>query len=71
MPGTGSPSLPKIFSSGSRSPLHVTRPFSVIPQPAETTQPSRARASRTSARGMGAPAAMNSRSERRSRRASA
>ena len=53
IPGSGAPSLPNTFSSGSRSPLQVARPFSVMPQPAEMAQPSRARASRTSGRGIG------------------
>lgn len=66
MPRTGWPSVVKTLSSGSSRPLQVTRPFSVIPQPGEMAQPSRARASRTSGRGIGAPAEMKTRSDERS-----
>ena len=67
MPGSGRPSVPNTFSSGSARPLLVTSPFSVMPQPAEMAQRSRSRASLTSWRGMEAPAQMKTRNEERSR----
>ena len=67
MPGSGTPSVVNTFSSGSSRPLQVTRPFSVMPQPAEITHLSRSRASFTSWRGIGAPAEMKTRSEPMSR----
>ena len=67
MPGSGEPSVLTTFSSGSSSPLQVTSPFSVMPQPAEIAHRSRSRASFTSWRGIDAPAEMKTRSELRSR----
>jgi hypothetical protein len=57
-----------LLSSGSSGAVVVTAPFSVMPQPDSTAAPSRSRAERTSARGIGAPADRKTRNDWRFQR---